>query len=89
MTSTVTLLIAIIPYLAITAFSIWKNYSLSKELQLYKTELFQHRAEIIRLGEWSKSAATTIYEITQHLKYIVDMDKAKKEFPLLGPKGNA
>ena len=79
---TLIILIAIIPYIAILVFAITKISKLEKTLQL-------HRDELIRLGHWSQNAAKTIHEITQHLKYIVDMDKVKKEFPLMGPKGEA
>ena len=83
MSDNIIIFIAIsIPYIAINAFSIWKMLSLEKELQL-------HRTEIIRLSQWSQNAAATIHEITKHLKYIVDMDTVKKQFPYMAPKAEA
>ena len=82
MTNYIIILLAVIPYLAITTFSVWKMLRLEKELQT-------HRTELIRLSQWSQNAASTIHEITQHLKYIVDMDKVKKQFPFMGPKAEA
>ena len=65
-----------------TIYSVWKFRQIEKEISLHKTEL-------IRLAQWSQSAASTIHEITQHLRYIVEMDKTKKQFPFWGVKGEA
>lgn len=76
------ILIAVIPYVVITGFFVWKTIKLESEVNL-------HRSEIIRLGNWSQQAAETIFEITQHLKYVVEMDKIKNEFILPSIKGEA
>ena len=82
MKNEIIILIAMIPYLTFTAFSIWKIFKLQAELQL-------HRNELIRLQQWSQNAATAIHDITQHLKYIVEMDKVKNQYPFIAPRAEA
>jgi len=74
--------IVLIALTVLSALCLWKIYILQSELKL-------HRTELIRLTQWSQQASSTIHEITQHLRYIVEMDKTKKQFPFWGVKGEA